>query len=632
MAWNVKNLELPDTLPDTEGIIRKETSQDNRFYLNYCTYGYSMVWWDWERWKQEIDWMALHGINMPLMVLGEEAVWQNTLKQLNYSDEEIKEYIAGPAFLPWWLMGNLEGWGGPLPQSWIDQQIELRQKIQQRMEAYGMKPVFQGFYGMVPNSLIGKFPDANIPDLGKWTGGFKRPAFLSPTDSLFKEISTIYYEEQKKLFGVADFYAGDPFHEGGNIEGVDLRESGTSIFKAMQKANEGSKWVIQAWQANPRQEMIDHLNTGDIIILDLWSEVLPQWGDPDSQWFRKEGFGKHQWIWCNLLNFGGNVGMYGKMEKVIQGWELSNDHLLGVNKTGVGATMEGIENNPIMYELLYELPWRNEGINLNEWLNGYCQYRYGQSIQEVEKVWKILSQTAYACKRYQEGVTESVLCARPALEVPTVSSWGGAVIYYDTDYFEEAWPLLLSAKDQLGHLDTYNYDLADYTRQVLANRANVLLKQIAQSYSDNDLVAFNDLSDRFLQLILDQDKLLATQPGFMLGPWLDAAKKKGQTKEEKALYEWNARTIITTWGDQLGSETLHEYSHREWSGLLMDFYYPRWKMFFEAKKRELQGEIIEPIDYYTWEEEWTKKTNSFPTKPVGNTINIVTELFEKYKK
>ena len=31
---------------------------------------YSMAYWDWERWKAEIDWMALLGINLPLAFTG----------------------------------------------------------------------------------------------------------------------------------------------------------------------------------------------------------------------------------------------------------------------------------------------------------------------------------------------------------------------------------------------------------------------------------------------------------------------------------------------------------------------------------------------------------------------------------
>lgn len=29
-----------------------------------------MAFWDWERWEQEIDWMALQGINLPLAFAG----------------------------------------------------------------------------------------------------------------------------------------------------------------------------------------------------------------------------------------------------------------------------------------------------------------------------------------------------------------------------------------------------------------------------------------------------------------------------------------------------------------------------------------------------------------------------------
>lgn len=31
---------------------------------------YSMAYWDWDRWEAEIDWMALHGINLPLAFTG----------------------------------------------------------------------------------------------------------------------------------------------------------------------------------------------------------------------------------------------------------------------------------------------------------------------------------------------------------------------------------------------------------------------------------------------------------------------------------------------------------------------------------------------------------------------------------
>ncbi len=43
----------------------------------------------------------------------------------------------------------------------------------------------------------------------------------------------------------------------------------------------------------------------------------------------------------------------------------------------------------------------------------------------------------------------------------------------------------------------------------------------------------------------------------------------------------NAAQLITVWGDSVASNLrgLHDYSHREWSGLLRELYYQRWKAF-----------------------------------------------------
>lgn len=53
-----------------------------RYYQNVCTHSYSFVWWDWARWEQEIDWMALNGINLALAWSGQEAIWQRVCANL----------------------------------------------------------------------------------------------------------------------------------------------------------------------------------------------------------------------------------------------------------------------------------------------------------------------------------------------------------------------------------------------------------------------------------------------------------------------------------------------------------------------------------------------------------------------
>src|SRR6185312_8146875 len=150
VSWNGDNLNLPNPLPRLKEKIRKKTSYDHRVYLNYCTFSYTMPWWTWKRWEREIDWMALHGINMPLAVTGQEAVWYNTLTHFRMNDQEIRSFLVGPAYFAWQWMSNIEGWGGPLPKSWIDSHIELGQKILARERELGMTPILQGFTGYVP--------------------------------------------------------------------------------------------------------------------------------------------------------------------------------------------------------------------------------------------------------------------------------------------------------------------------------------------------------------------------------------------------------------------------------------------------------------------------------------------------
>ena len=589
LSWNNPSQKLPEVLPLPQKKIRQATAMKNRYYLNYCTYSYSMAFWDWERWEKEIDWMAMHGINMPLSITGMEVVWYNLLKRIGYTTEEINEFISGPAFMAWWQMNNLEGWGGPNPDSWYRQQEALQKKIITRMRGLGIEPVFP------------------------------RPAFLSTEDEHFDSFAAMYYEELEKLYGKAKYYSMDPFHEGGNTEGVDLAKAGTSIMSAMKKANPEAVWVMQAWQANPREAMVNTLDSSDLLVLDLYSEKLPQWGDPESMWYREKGFGKHDWLYCMLLNFGGNVGLHGRMEQLVNGYYNACAHVNGKTLRGVGATPEGIENNPVMFELLYELPWREERFSPDEWLQAYLKARYGNDLSpEVAEAWRALEHTVYnAPKNYQgEGTVESLLCARPGFHLDRTSTWGYAKLFYSPDSTAKAARLLLSVADQYKGNNNFEYDLVDVVRQSLADKGNVLLEEISQSYDRKDRDSFGKQSQQFLELILAQDSLLSTRKEFSASSWLNAARSLGTTEEEKKLYEWNASALITVWGDSIAANQggLHDYSHREWSGILKDLYYQRWKTFFEQKQRELDGKLgesaEEPINFYGMEKAWAEKNKT----------------------
>ena len=631
LSWNGMTAQLPAVLPAVPQKERHETDLKYRYDFNYCTYSYTMAFWDWDRWEKEIDWMALHGINLPLAVVGADVVWYNVLTKLGYTKDEINEFIAGPAFQGWWLMNNLEGWGGPNPDSWYKQRETLQKQILKRMREYGIRPVLPGYSGMVPHNAKERL-GLNVSDPGLWCG-YRRPAFLQPTDPRFNEIADLYYKEMSRLYGKADFYSMDPFHEGGNVAGVDLNAAGQAIWGAMKKANPKAVWVAQAWQANPRQKMIENLPAGDLIVLDLFAESRPQWGDPESTWYRKEGFGKHDWLYCMLLNYGGNVGLHGKMKHVIDEFYKAKTSSFGKTMKGVGMTMEGSENNPVMFELLCELFWRPARFDKDEWLKNYTVARYGKADKAVQDAWLLLSNTIYNCpaKNTQQGTHESVFCGRPDYDVYQVSSWSEMEPYYKPEDIIRAAGIMLSAADRFKGNNNFEYDLIDIVRQAVAEKGRLVYPIMIDAYKAGEKELFAASSQRFLDLILLQDKLLAARPEFKVGTWIEKARNLGTTPEEKDLYEWNARVQVTTWGNRVAADEggLRDYAHKEWNGLLRDFYYNRWKVWIDRQKAQLNGAPVKAIDFYAIEEPWTKQTNPYSSQAEGDVIEVAKEVYAK---
>ena len=633
LSWNGMTARLPDILPPVPKKEHHETNLAHRYDFNYCTFSYTMAFWDWERWEQEIDWMALHGINLPLAMVGIDVVWYNMLEKLGYSKDEINEFIAGPAFQGWWLMNNLEGWGGPNPDNWYKQRETLQKQILKRMREYGIHPVLPGYSGMVPHNAKERL-GLNVSDPGLWCG-YRRPAFLQPTDPRFQEIAGLYYKEMERLYGKADFYSMDPFHEGGNVAGVDLNAAGQAIWQAMKSANPKAVWVIQAWGANPRSKMIENLPAGDLMVLDLFSESRPQWGDPASTWYRKEGFGQHDWLYCMLLNYGGNVGLHGKMKHVIDEFYKAKASSFSKTMKGIGMTMEGSENNPVMYELLCELPWRPEAFDKDKWLQSYIKARYGQTNVAVEEAWELLSNTIYNCppQSTQQGTHESVFCARPGHEVYQASSWSEMQPYYNSEDVIRAAGILLSAADSFKGNNNFEYDLTDIVRQAVAEKGRLVYPIMTNAYKADEKELFDRASTRFLELILLQDKLLATRSEFKVGNWIEKARNLGDTTEEKDLYEWNARVQITTWGNRTAANNggLRDYAHKEWNGLLKDFYYTRWKIWIEQQKAQLNGSPAKDIDFYAIEEKWTQQKNPYSSQPEGNVLETAKEIYNQIR-
>ncbi len=644
-----------------------------RYYLNYCTFGYSMTSWTWKRWQQEIDWMALHGINMPLQIIGLEEVWRKFLtieaggkRKYNYTDEEAKAFVAGPAFTAWWGMNNLEGWGGTASDgwggvqddAWYTRQTTLAQSILERQRELGMQPVLPGFSGMVPSNFTSKTGIATDDNGGNW-GGFVRPYIIDPTAERFAEIAADYYACLEAVMGESQYYSMDPFHEGGSISSGKYSEAYTAIYDAMEKAKSGSKWVIQQWQWNDSQKLcLNAVPAGRLLALDLFSDGNPKF---DSY----AGYAPQEAIFCAIPNFGGRSGLMGRLNNLTDNYFTYKAKYASIK--GIGAAPEAIEQTPVTYDLLFQLPWMGSKPDVKEWVKKYATARYGVDNAVVQEAWELLRNSAlnYGADGIQ-GPVEDVWAARPNLEANPASSWGTTINGAGGTYtrarrqmLADATYKLLTESEALGlsegsvYESNYLYDIVEFGGAVMADYAYDLLlgirdaKNAAGSRFASD-ATYKARRDAFLALIADMDTFRGTNLNFRLGKWTQeardaAAEVTGATTATADWYEFNnARTIITTWGDRDQNGGLKDYSYRSWQGLLKDYYLPRWQYYFNNN--------CNGTEYFFFEWNWAHGTNhrvgqtakntvrlkegqagySYSREPEGNTIEEAKNLFEKY--
>lgn len=559
-----------DSLVMFDGEFSKTIEQKYRVYMNYCTLDYSMCWWDFERWEKEIDFMAMNGINMPLAVVGTEAVWYETLLEFGFTKKEALNSVSGPAFWAWQLMTNIEGYLPPENEKYVYERLELGRKILNRYIEFGMFPIQQGFSGHVPALLKKKYPKAKILMQRGWCR-YPRTAQLDPLDNLFFTFGTVYLNKMNKLFGNHHFIACDPFHEGTppKLSKEYLNQVGQAINRLYESFDKNSTWVMQAWTM--REHIVKAVPKERLLILDLNSEKTPQnnncWGYP---------------VVAGMLHdFGGKNAMQGKLEK-----HSKNAYMKlrqnGANVIGSGMFMEGIEQNPVVYDLQFEMLTAETSINLDKWLDNYILRRYGKYDETLRKAWDILLKTCYRSDGYEENEVGSALVSRPQLIPKKAGPCCINKLHYEPKEFEKAVELFLSVSDDFKNSDGYQYDLCDLTRQAMSNRFYDEQFRFAAAYKKKDIKTAEKIAKNQLELLLDIDELLSHRSELCFSRWINDAHNLATDENEKRYFDMHARTLLTSWGDINGNTSqLYDYAWREWSGLIKEYYYKRWQMFYE---------------------------------------------------
>jgi alpha-N-acetylglucosaminidase len=591
VTWSGRHLDLPVVLPEyTSG--RVVCPHQFRLYFNVCAFGYTTAFWNWPRWEQELDWMALHGINMPMALAGQEAIWQKIWKDLGITDRELAEYFTGPAFLPWHRMGNVNKHDGPLPEGWLDGQRGLQKKILERMRELGMTPVVPAFSGFVPKALSRIYPQAGIRRLDPW-GGFGEEYntyILSPSSPLFEEIGRRFIQAYKEEYGPVQYYLADSFNElrvpvSEEKRYEELADYGESVYRSILAGDPDGIWVMQGWLFyNDRsfwdhrsvQALLSRVPNDRMIIIDLANEMYQGWKD-------HAGFYGKKWIYSIIHNFGGNNPLGGDLAFCAGNPAAVRSDTSRGAQVGFGMSPEGIENNEVVYELLTDAAWSAAPIDLPTWMVHYCVSRYGASPEGVRKAWDILLATVY---RRFATTTHFGFQARPALTP-------AGPVQHDRSVGDAARSFL-SSSGELGKNQLYLNDLIEIVIQYAGLSVDRLLSLAGTLHrygqtSERDVV-FGEAS----RLMTQMDELLGSRPDRRLSRWTASARAWAKDASEEAYYESDAKRQVTVWG---GPE-LSEYASKLWSGLVGDYYAKRWALFYDSLHTGRR------MNLDAWEESW----------------------------
>lgn len=619
-------VEMPEVLPT---IPSKETATakvERRFFLNYCTYGYTMPFWTWKEWERFIDWMALNGINMPLAITGQEAVWYNVWANLGMTDEEIRNYFTGPAYLPWHRMANIDRWNGPLPKEWLDNQIELQRQILARERALNMKPVLPAFAGHVPAELKRLYPKANIQYLGEWAGfaDTYRCHFLNPEEPLFAKIQKMFLDEQTRLFGTDHIYGVDPFNEVDppSWEPKYLKNVSKNMFNTLKQADPKAEWMQMTWMfyhdkakwTAPRIEaLLTGVKKGKMWLLDYHCEKVELWKNTNK-------FHGQPYIWCYLGNFGGNTTLTGNVKDSGHRLDIALNEG-GKNLEGIGSTLEGLDVVQFPYEYIFEKAWTS-ALSDEEWVKNLADRHLGKASEDVRSAWEILFNDIYVQIPRTLGVLPNL---RPTFNNNHDSRTGND---YTNKQLIEAWKLLLNTPN--ADRNAMELDLIVVGRQVLGNYFAEIKKQFDAAFTAKDLAKMEEKATLMREILKDLDDLNSFNSRCTLQNWIKEARNYGSNEDIKNYYEHNARNLITTWGGRL-----NDYASRTWAGLINDYYAKRWNIYIETLTecckagQPLDTKKLES-DLADFENSWVNATGVSELPENGDILTFSKLICQKY--
>ena len=475
--------------------------------------------------------------------------------------------------------------------------------------------------------------------------------FLDPSDALFQSLGAAFTKQLVEDFGTDHLYLADTFREirdpNDDFSESHVARVGAATLAAMRSADPRATWVFQSdafhrnprfWNEGRRGALLRSVDIGDMLVLDSAAETDPYYLREPMH------FAGQPFVWCVKHNHGGNLGMRGRLSAIATGPAAAMDSLasgtthgrgtrvgssrrmLADNKrvsgeatrgsrkvgksqlAGFGITAEGVEQNPVVYELAALTSQSEKGVDVDWFLADYSRRRYGgysvrqpapttlpvgtgqgaflagfivgnnpiagspgylgpgewydpakhgemgkeEAYDRAREAWEILGKTVYGAraKGKDEDHVRDACSWQPSLRADELSP-----DYFDAaKVVEYAFKPLIDAAPTLranGAGTRVDYDLVDVGRQLLARQSNVLATQIRDSLNSNNASEAKMYGTQMLELLDDMDALLRSHKGFLLGNYIESAKSwagKRDKESDEANLERSARSLISGFG------------------------------------------------------------------------------------
>jgi len=456
---------------------------------------------------------------------------------------------------------------------------------------------------------------------------------------------------------------------------------GQAAYTGLNRTDPDAHWMYQGfafvgWETNEQASyvkgFVDSAPHGKFVVIDMEYSPDGEW----QKWANASFFGA-PFIWSKLHNFGDTTGMRGDIENL--NWAFPYQALEARSSIiGIGATPEGIDQNPLYYDFLYEQNFRSEPVeNITAYLIGLIQKRYGmqRTDKNVVLAWTNLLKSSYSQDFSVQDLT-GVAHLKPRLSSSLFERDRSTPKPLLCNIFN-AWKDLICAGDNMElSTDPFLYDLVNVGREVMAQ----LTTPMALNFSDARSREFMDheelvhTGELYVELLLDLDRLLGTNIAFLLRPWLESARHlaqedaRGDTQHDcfspilgnqsnpgscSRFYEFNARTQITTWNptpydaNEVPGGPI-DYAAKHWSGLVREYYAKRATLLLEQALRDQQNG--QPLNSTTVNRifaihayEWTTTESSEAVAPRAQftlpnyhrstlrmTLDVSKEMLEKY--